>query len=310
MSRPLRTALAMSNRLNDPEFLKSLAGHFDGKKEIVPLLERIAAVRSDPTLAAPEVFDFESFPGTNLVADFFDNPSSESRSQGLYENACLDSDLLLAEAACCAEILDVRQENSIRAPKSCRQRLYAIAEDSDEPVRPAESARFSRSVSPETVTRDFSHWSEEPAESAAAYPFYRDELAEEHVAPRRTNDDSEARSILSKQTLSKQKKEIGPSKRKGSFLEGFLLTLLILALLIWFFPIARSRMENPKPISDSDKSIVSSQPESTVPKSSDSSDMWQPLKLQVPEDSANAPNHYRRAALTIPERHNDVFGRK
>ena len=136
-----RKALALIGRIDDPAAQKRLFDRFDGDDTLLSLYERMEKAASDPGIGAPDVFDTE-FPDPNMVAGYLDHPSEQSRYQRLYEESCLDSDILLAEAASVSIILNLYQEKPTRAPKSCRRRAYLVDEKTARltPESPAFSA--------------------------------------------------------------------------------------------------------------------------------------------------------------------------
>ncbi len=113
--------------------------------QVLALADRLRLAARNSDLSAPEVFDTSSYPGVNLVASYFDNPEPLSRQELLYEERCQRSDVLLAEAFCCFDILHVWLERSVRVPKSCRQRLYAIRDDAREESPSLTQSRESKS---------------------------------------------------------------------------------------------------------------------------------------------------------------------
>lgn len=112
------------------DFRRALAWNANsgGKEDaqIARLAERIRAAAENPQIGAPEIFDVNAYPSANLVAAYFDDPAPDARAQSNYEQQCLRSEVLMAEAACCFDILHFCLEQPVRVPKSCRQRLYAI----------------------------------------------------------------------------------------------------------------------------------------------------------------------------------------
>ncbi|MBO7678726.1 MAG: hypothetical protein J6S75_03570, partial [Thermoguttaceae bacterium] len=124
------------------DFRRTLAWNANsgGKEDarITRLADRMRAAAENPRLGAPEIFDVNAYPSANLVASYFDNPAPEAHAQSNYEQECLRSDILMAEAACCFEILHFCLEQPVRVPKSCRQRLYAIK---NEPLTDSDAER-------------------------------------------------------------------------------------------------------------------------------------------------------------------------
>ena len=87
---------------------------------------RLRAVVDDESLLAPEIFAEESFPDANVVAEYLDGQTEPELTRA-YENACWDSEVMLAEIGRCYDILNNDSLNSVVAPKNCRRRLYYIA---------------------------------------------------------------------------------------------------------------------------------------------------------------------------------------
>ncbi len=82
---------------------------------------------SDPRLKAPEIFGAESFPDSNIVAEYLDASLESLDLCDEYEKLCLERPEALAEAGDCYDILNNRLCHAAKAPKNCRRRLYHIA---------------------------------------------------------------------------------------------------------------------------------------------------------------------------------------
>lgn len=288
---------------------------------LLRLAERIrqAAARTD--LCAPEVFDPNVYPNANLVAAYFDAPDPANRAIKRYEDACTqtspEADSMLAELFCCHEILHIWQEQPVRAPKSCRIRLYNIEDDV---ARFGENDldRFDTNVLTDNAaeTNDVDFLDERPIRSETAdqtptnlYPFfYSDSPAQnaENEEPPLDEPPVQVRSTV---------------KKIGKAIESLLLTLLIFALLLWLVPIAKERLEkkfqqtaetSPTPTENFTRQAPSPTSPSTPPSTLPSTPMVpiaESYTSTSPADSLtltpNTPS--RRAALTIPPKNNDVF---
>lgn len=324
-----RTALKLDPRSTDRQ---------KTDPRLLRLAERLRRAAANPDLPAPEVFDPNVYPSANLVAAYFDAPSPGSGQERRYEEACLKSspeaDSLLAELFCCSEILSIWQEKPVRAPKSCRQRLYAIPDD----LEPSEQqdSLASLPVEETAFSDDLSYISADEEPTPAPYPLFYSETSEK-------SDEKEERSA------DEPPVQVHSTVKKiGKALESLLLTLLIFCLLVWLVPIAKEHFEKKshqtaettagpsaplrEPASEPNRVRTDAQPDkgaefaltapsapsapslSTEPNSSNISTA--PMTVKDGSDAAGTADKLslnpvvkppRRAALSIPPRNNDIF---
>ncbi len=88
---------------------------------------------SDPRLKAPEIFGVESFPDSNIVAEYLDATLESLELSDEYEKLCLERPEALAEVGDCYDILNNRLAHATKAPANCRRRLYNIALEDERP---------------------------------------------------------------------------------------------------------------------------------------------------------------------------------
>jgi len=240
-------------QMNDPR-VRSLAERF-----------RKAARRAD--LAAPEVFDPNAYPNPNQVAAYFDNPNPSSPAERRFEESCQKSDSLMAEAFCCSEILRNWQEKPVRAPRSCRMRLYAIDDNPSEPEplepdadlipirRPADGYSDKGHSAGGYPAKDYSADAASGRGLRENSPFF---YPDSDTASDFSASDLAATGPSGPSETAPSKKEESPASgpsaarsllgRLGKGLEAVILTTLIFGLLLWLIPAARSRFTAPKPV--------------------------------------------------------------
>lgn len=376
MRSTLRTALQLL-RAESPSERERIVEQIGPEHPAVELFDALADAARNPDLPAPEVFDDEFFPGPNDVADYFDNPSNVSRAARLYEDACVRSDLLLAEIAACDEILNIRLQRPIRAAKNCRGRLYAISQGRNDSRAGERTSAESRRREPlrESLTREESREMNRtvPSEFSSPPEYFEDDFYPEKKEEKEPNsffytDDSEEWDANSRETSKNAEKSANDDpdgdlptdkKKRGSWLEGLFLTFLIFGLILWLVPLAKNRLfqnssaDSEPPITESGKNALSAErplPETRTAETpklaaspelfshpngtanapenisgeigqeiqkaplSEENGAWKPLTLPNPNEKPGeaarpAPERNRRAALMIPERNNNVFGK-
>lgn len=288
---------------------------------LLRLAERIRRASAQADLCAPEVFDPNVYPNANLVAAYFDAPDRGNRAFQRYENACTqtspEADSLLAELFCCHEILHIWQEQPVRAPKSCRVRLYNI-EDDVKRFGQNDLERFDTNDSDpvDIKSADYADYSNYPAKrpirsetanqaSSDLYPFFYSDTTAENEVPPLDEPPIQVRSTV---------------KKISKAIESLLLTLLIFALLLWLVPIAKDRWEK-KFRQTAETTPIESENftrQTPTPPLSDHFTRQTPTQTApIAEAQPSAtpaktltltPNPVsRRAALTIPPQNNDVF---
>ncbi len=122
-------------KILDPEEFETIAKKIEESDFARSLAERIQDVVRRNRLGAPD----ESSRGTgldpNTVAEYLDNALPDARVPD-FEKVCLESDVHLAEVACCHQILAMVVTEPVEVNDETRQRIYhlpdALAAESEE----------------------------------------------------------------------------------------------------------------------------------------------------------------------------------
>ena len=93
-------------------------------------LRKLRLVADDPTIKAPEIFADVSYPDPNIVASYLDGQIDSDLSRE-YEDACLESAMMLAEVGDSCDVLNNRLILPVEAPRFLRRRLYELENESD-----------------------------------------------------------------------------------------------------------------------------------------------------------------------------------
>ena len=319
MKSPLRTALALF-RANSPAEREQTSERSGSARSANGLRRAVADAVQNPYLPAPEVFDADAFPDPTDVADYFDHPAENGRAARLYEDACLKSDILLAEAACCDEILNVRLQQPIRAAKNCRVRLYAIASPPNEAKEPSVKVEKERSVPNHREPRQCEPRRNESrrSESAEDWSWSRQnhEPTEEKTAEAKSHplfyseepDRKSPRSAAPDERFPKSdspdiptaSEPTPPRKKKSYGIESLFLTFLIFGLILWLAPMAKNRLF-PESAPDASPQNATLAPETAEPTSPSC-----PLASGLPSGFAEVPPP---VSLPIAERGNPLAPR-
>src|SRR5580704_6977490 len=104
MRLTLRTLLAYLDDILEPSQTKEIGSKLSESQFASDLVERIREVMRRRRLSAPEVLAQNGGLDANLVAEYLDNTLSPETVSEI-EKQCLESDVNLAEAASCHQIL-------------------------------------------------------------------------------------------------------------------------------------------------------------------------------------------------------------
>ncbi len=122
----LRTLLAYLDDTLEPAAARELGKKVAESDVARELVERIKKVTRRRRLQTPDAAGAdEDISDPNTVAEYLSNTLDPEQVQRL-EQACLDSDVYLAEVAACHQILTVVLAEPVRVPPSARERMYKL----------------------------------------------------------------------------------------------------------------------------------------------------------------------------------------
>jgi len=122
----LRTLLAYLDDTLEPAATRELGKKVAESDVARELVERIKKVTRRRRLQTPDAAGAdEDISDPNTVAEYLSNTLDGEQVQRL-EQACLDSDVYLAEVAACHQILTVVLAEPVRVPPSARERMYKL----------------------------------------------------------------------------------------------------------------------------------------------------------------------------------------
>ncbi len=164
MRLTLRTMLAFMDEVDlTPEDHQDIGRKIEESEFASNLMHRIRDVTRRMRLAAPKVSGRGMGLDPNTVAEYIDNELPGERVPD-FERICLESDVHLAEVACCHQILSIVLREAAEVDPHLRRRMYLIidqAEGRSAPRRELETATASTMAGAATNGRD-----EEPARSS------------------------------------------------------------------------------------------------------------------------------------------------
>jgi hypothetical protein len=122
----LRTLLAYLDDTLEPAAARELGKKVAESDVARELVERIKKVTRRRRLQTPDAAGAdEDISDPNTVAEYLSNTLDPDQVQR-FEQACLDSDVYLAEVAACHQILTVVLAEPVRVPPSARERMYKL----------------------------------------------------------------------------------------------------------------------------------------------------------------------------------------
>ena len=122
----LRTLLAYLDDTLEPVAARELGKKVAESEMAQELIERIKKVTRRRRLQTPDADGAdEDISDPNTVSEYLSNTLDAEQVQRL-EQACLDSDVYLAEVAACHQILAVVLAEPFRVPPRARERMYKL----------------------------------------------------------------------------------------------------------------------------------------------------------------------------------------
>jgi hypothetical protein len=125
MRLTLRTLLAYLDDILEPAQTKEIGSKLTESKFASDLVERIRDVMRRRRLSAPEVEEAEGSLDANVMAAYLDNTLASDKVTDV-EKICLESDVHLAEAAACHQILTMVLGEPVEIVPDSRRRMYGL----------------------------------------------------------------------------------------------------------------------------------------------------------------------------------------
>src|ERR1700733_2142467 len=125
MRLTLRTLLAYLDDILEPAQTKEIGSKLTESKFAADLVERIRDVMRRRRLSAPEVEEAEGSLDANVMAAYLDNTLASDKVTDV-KKICLESDVHLAEAAACHQILTLVLGEPIEIAPDSRRRMYGL----------------------------------------------------------------------------------------------------------------------------------------------------------------------------------------
>jgi len=152
MRLTLRTLLAYLDDILEPAQTKEIGNKLAESKFASDLVERIREVMRKRRLAAPGLDGADDSLDANTVSEYLDNTLSPEQVTEV-EKVCLESDMHLAEAAACHQILTLVLGEPVEITPDSRRRMYGLVSQGSGDNQAAVAAQ-TPTEAPKTVDED------------------------------------------------------------------------------------------------------------------------------------------------------------
>ena len=189
MRLTLRAMLAYLDDMLEPADRQDIGQKIEESEFATGLVHRIRDVSRRMRLAAPKVSGRGMGLDPNTVAEYLDHTLAAERVPD-FERVCLESDVHLAEVACCHQVLALVQVQPAEIDPELRRKMYELAAHADEESTERTAATTGAAAALATAADGRSH-RVEPPELPRRAP-----RCPNTFAPVRNRDSSRSRSRL------------------------------------------------------------------------------------------------------------------
>ncbi len=148
MRLTLRTLLAYLDDILEPSQTKEIGAKLTESKFATSLVDRIRDVIRRRRLTAPEIHGKGANDDPNVVSEYLDNTLAPDKVAE-FERVCLESDVQLAEAAACHQILTLVLGEPVEIRNESRRRMYTLVGEHQAAEAAAKAKKDGASVNTE-----------------------------------------------------------------------------------------------------------------------------------------------------------------